>query len=159
MMKKNFIGLNFGIIAFVFSLFFIGFTEKAEASRPKHPLVGVWTMEYKNGNKVVECYKIFKRDGEYINLRSLGWGNGQFDVTHWGKYTIGSNEYIEHLLEERGSKCWPPVNIVLKYEFLDPNTIRLNFRLGRQNYTETWHRAKKAPKYDKRRYHSNIVVL
>lgn len=158
-MKRTVIGLNLGIVALVFSLFFIGLVQKTEAAKPKHPLIGTWCMKYKDGNKTVVCYKLFEKNGVYVNLRSLSWDQKQFVVTHWGKYTIGNNEYVEHLLEEGGNKCWPPQNVLLKYEFLNRDTIRLDFKIGRQRYTETWHRVKHAPKYDKRRYRSGMVAL
>lgn len=146
MMKKSFNLLNWKIacIAMIFMSF--SFTQEGLA-KTKHPLVGVWKMESKNGDQPVVCYKLLKKDGSYVNLRSTTYDPDYFFVTRQGKFFPGAGEYIERLVIEHGRECDPPVNFPLKYEFTNNSTLHISFRLGDQNYDEVWHKVKKAPKY------------
>lgn len=145
-MKKYMNRLNLGGMAIL--LCFISFLGiQVVNAKPRHPLEGNWTMVYKNGERSVVCYKLLMKDGRYVNLKSTDWEGKHFEVTRQGKYTIGSGQYVEHLMEEHGTKCFPPVTFLLNYEFVGKDTVKLTFRLDGQQYEEIWHKTKKAPRY------------
>ena len=144
-MIKKINGLKLGMVS-LFLILSVGFVQKAGA-KGKHPLSGIWTMEYQDYGRKVICYKLLKKDGSYVNLRSMDKAGKYFYATHLGKYEIAPAEYTEYLLEENGRKCIPPVAVPIKYELQDQNTLKLSFWIGHRKYTEIWRRAKKAPKY------------
>lgn len=139
--------LNFGILVVILSLFSFAFAGKAEAKQ-KHPLVGAWTLQYESGNRPVVCYKLLKKNGRYVNLKSVDWDGNYFSVSREGTYSLRIGEYTEHLKRENGRKC-RSVHFPLRYEFVGPDTVKISYRMGCQVYEETWQRAAKAPKYHK----------
>lgn len=145
-MKKVFNKLNLGVVGIVFILFSFGFIQKAEA-KPRHPLVGTWTLENRERKHPVVCYKLLKKNGQYVNLKSTDWDAKHFVVTRKGKFTAGAYEYVEYLMEEGGRKCSPPVYFPLKYEFLDKDIVKISYLIDGQECHEVWYKAEKAPKY------------
>ncbi len=116
-------------------------------AKTKHPLVGVWTMTYQSTDRPIVCYKLLKKDGTFINLKSMDKGGQYFYVTHQGKFVPEKEKYSEFLMEESGKKTPFPVEIPIKYKIVNKDTLRTSFYLGRKYYEETWIRTKKAPKY------------
>lgn len=145
-MKRFLTQLNIGIAGIMLLLASVGFTQKAEA-KPKHPLVGVWKMEHSQDGRTVVCYKLLNKNGTYVNLKSLDKNGNCFYVSRHGKFSAGTGEYTEFLMEENGQKCFPPFPFPLKYEFLNKETVRIYFDLHGTPHEEIWHKAKKAPKY------------
>lgn len=145
-MGKIFNKLSFWVIVITLILLSFGFIQKAEA-KPKHPLVGTWALENRDGRHPIVCYKLLKKNGHYVNLKSTDWDAKHFLVTRKGKFTAGIYEYVEHLQEEGGRKCSSPVHFPLKYEFLSRNTVRISYFINGQECNETWYRVEKAPKY------------
>lgn len=130
-------------------LIFLGSLQKTEAkeSRLKHPLVGTWTMVYQKDGHPVVCYKLLKKNGRYVNLKSTDEEGTKLAITRQGTYAVGAGEFVERLAEEHGHACMPPVNFPLEYEFLDKNTVKISFEIGGKKYNEVWKRTKKSPQY------------
>lgn len=111
-------------------------------------LTGVWYM--KSGeNQSTISYKILKKDGVYINLRS--YDNGKtYQVTRKGKYEdlIPGGIYVEHLESEFGRPITSQiVDIVMTYT-VKKDQLHLTFQLhNKKTYHEVWERADKYPVY------------
>lgn len=146
-MKKHLMYLR--TISVLIILIFLSSLQKAEAkeSRLKHPLVGTWTMVYQKDGHPVVCYKLLKKNGRYVNLKSTDEEGTKLAITRQGTYAVGVGEFVERLAEEHGRVCTPPVNFPLEYEFLDKNTVKISFEIGGKKYNEVWKRTKKSPQY------------
>ncbi len=124
------------------------FAQKAEA-KTKHPLVGIWTLTFEGEHYPIVCYKILKKNGDYVNMRSTDMDTKHFAVSHYGKFKAGGGWYVEQLKYEKGRKLRRPVDFPLNYEFVDKNTVKISYGPANNKYTEVWHRTTTAPKYEK----------
>ena len=146
MVKKVFCQVVFLFV--LTSMVFGGFMQEAKA-KTKHPLVGVWTLQYEGELYPVVCYKILKKNGRYANIKSTDWDAKYFAASHYGKFKAGGGWYVERLKYEKGKKFRRMIDVPLTYEFLDKNTVQISYPQGGKKYTEVWHRVPKAPKYEK----------
>ena len=145
-MTRSSTKLNFGIFGIILMLISIAFIPKAEAKQ-KHPLVGVWKMEYQKEGRTVVCYKLLNKNGTYVNLKSLDKNGECFYVSRHGKFAPEEGKYTEFLMEEEGERYFPPFPFPLEYRFLDKKTVEISFYLDNQPHQEIWYKVKKAPKY------------
>lgn len=135
--------MSIGIVICLLSFLCVHSVE----AKTKHPLVGNWTLVYKKGDRPVVCYKLLKKDGSYVNLKSTDWDGKYYEVSHQGMYTIGKGQYAEIVEEEHGKKYFPPVVFILNYEFVGKDTLKVTYRINGQRGEEVWHKTKKAPRY------------
>lgn len=143
-MKNRFNNLKrAGILLCIFCLLCVQTVE----AKPKHPLIGIWTLEYKDGKCPVVCYKLLKKNGEYVNLKSTDWNAKYFQVSRKGKYTISANRYAEVLMEYDNNQMFPPAVFLLNYKFIGDDTLKITYSIDGRRCEEVWHRARKAPRY------------
>lgn len=101
-------------------------------------LEGVWKLQ--SGRNI--SYKIFKKDGHYINLRSTDNGK-TFQISREGKYEI----LIPGIYLEHEKKIYGRVtdrDVVITYKEVN-NKLVLSFKINRDNYKEEWIRSDKDP--------------
>lgn len=103
-------------------------------------LDGVWKLQ--SGNTI--NYKILKKDGCYINLRSSDCGK-TYQITREGKYEILlPGLYVEHVKMAYGRSGNGDVAITYKKK---KGKLMLSFKINQHTYNEEWVKADKSPIY------------
>lgn len=99
---------------------------------------GVWRIA-SSGNPATVNYKVLKKNGKYINLRSHDGGK-TFSVTRKGLYEIvAPGVYVENLKYENGGWC----NVLFPISYQkEKNKLHLTFKLNGRTYTEVWEKVK-----------------
>lgn len=140
--------MKVSILSILMSIGILGSIQSAEAGT-KHPLVGVWSLKFEGDHGTIVCYKILKKNGRYVNIRSTDLDAKHFGVRQYGKFKVGGGWYMERLKYEKGSKFCRKINILMDYEFWDKDTVELSFKINGKKYSEIWYRVTTAPKYEK----------
>lgn len=110
--------------------------KNEDQMRSAESLEGAWIIQSDNDPQTIN-YKLLKKDGRYINLRSLDGGN-TYQITRQGKYEIlGDGSYVEVMKQYYGSSA--NGETLFRYQIRDGN-LHLSFRLSGQNVSEVWRR-------------------
>ena len=105
-------------------------------------LKGIW--KYKTeGNSSTVVYKIFTKDGRYMNIRSVDNGK-TFNMKQYGvREDVMPGLYIEHLgATKAGDRS--QADIMMSYK-KEKNRLIITFRLGNSVYNEVWEQLKEVP--------------
>ncbi|MEG1660752.1 MAG: M56 family metallopeptidase [Bacteroides sp.] len=101
-------------------------------------IVGAWRID--SGDSIIS-YKLLKKDGRYINMRSYNRGKS-YTVTRYGTYEVMDDHvYIENLQYENGQAILPEFPILFRYN-KEKGELHLKFRMWNHNFHEIWKRAK-----------------
>ncbi|MEG1581184.1 MAG: DUF4488 domain-containing protein [Bacteroidaceae bacterium] len=102
-------------------------------------LSGMWKYKTSSDSKTI-IYKIFTKDGRYMNICSLNGGNTYY-VKQKGLYeNLTPGLYIEHLgaSHQNPNTCG---SYMISYKKIK-GKLQLSFQLGKNVYNEVWEKVK-----------------